>query len=871
MIEVQLPDGRLINVQTNDPNEAARAARIFLDQDHAARRRSMVEGARDVQREQTRAAGVTARGLVEGALALPGVVYDAVAAPINLAARGVNMLTGAQIPQVRSAAQNTGAVLDATGLPTPANAAERFNFNLSQQLGGAASGIAGPVASAVRATLPAVGRVLASSPGAQAAGAAGAGIGQSAAQALDTGPVGEAVGAVAGGMLGGASVPAAQTVGNTLAALVRPLTRPGVEEAAGNALLRSATDPRAIGGRLTQPRPAYVADSAPTTAEVVNDPGLLQMERTLRAADPARGGEFALRDAARDASRTGMARAVEPTTSGAEEVNTAVTTSLAGVRSAAANAEQTALRAADERIAALGDRIGPQQAGEVIRREFDDAYRAARRETRAAYQVVGDLEVPLRPIGQAAFDATARYYGPGGGAPPAAVTALLDEVRAAEGARVGFDWWQRFRSRAGAEAAVAQRQGDSRAAAVFGAIRDAADDALSAAAAAGRTATPDQAAALAAAQQTRATQASRFETGVADQARRTDYGRPVMAPSVLPGAFFQVGDKGQQGARQFLAAVGDRAAATDAMRGFVVDRLLASATRPDGSIDPARLNAFVTRYRGALNEFPDLFRGVINAEAATRTLEAARAAGRTSVDDAERGVARFFLNNDPRVAIERVIDSGARVQNMQALRELVAHDPVALSGLRRSFIDVMLGRATTTAPDAAGNFRMSPASFENFWRQNEDVARVIFRPEEVGMFQNIAADFVSGNRVNTVNRAVGSNTFQNATTAMVLGQVTGGLLDPLQMERAAGSTAGRVLRLLYGGAEQQVQDLVYKAMLEPEVARALVSRATPRNLSIVTGYLERTASDRLREIAQGVAMDVAPAGINAGVQVQQSP
>jgi hypothetical protein len=229
-------------------------------------------------------------------------------------------------------------------------------------------------------------------------------------------------------------------------------------------------------------------------------------------------------------------------------------------------------------------------------------------------------------------------------------------------------------------------------------------------------------------------------------------------------------------------------------------------------------------------------------------------------------VAGFFLNHDPVRAIDRVLDSGSRVQDMRALRDLVSSDPAAVSGLRRSFIDAWQARTTTTAPDAAGNFRQSPAAAERFWREHADVARVIFKPEEVGMFDNIARDFASGNRVNTVGKAVGSNTFQNATTAMVLGQITGGTLDPLMMERMLGGTAGRVLRLIYGGAERQVQDLVYQAMLDPEVGRALVAKATPRNLSIVTGYLERTGGERLRQIGGNVGSQIAPAAVNAGVQ-----
>ena len=808
-----------------------------------------------------RAFGVTGRGLVEGAAALPGMVYDAAAVPVNLAASALGL------PTARRASQNVSAVLDAAGVPTPENGPERLNYNVSNMVGGVGSTAFGPINALTSRVVPAVGNMLATAPGAQLAGAAGAGVAQSAAQSLAAPGWIEAPAAVAGGVLGAVAVPLVRGAANAGAALVRPWTQAGAEEAAGAAILRSATTPRELEYNLTRYRSVPVAGSNQTTAEVVNDPGMFQLERTLRAGDPAQGGRFAILDAERDAARATSARFVEPTASGAEDVNRAVRGSLTEAQQSAAALEARAQAAADERIAALGGRVDPQQAGTIIRQEFDAAYRQARGATREAYGAIGDLEVPLQPIGRAAFDAADRFYGPGGGAPPGAVTELLNEIRSTEGARVGFDWWQRFRSRASTEAAVAAKAGDNRAAAVFSSIRDGADEALDAAAAAGRTASPEQAAALAAAQDARRVQASRFETGAADQMRRTDYGRPVVPPAVVPGTFFRGGVAGQASAQQFIASVGDSAQALEAMRGFVVDRLLATATRPDGAIDPTRLAAFQRQYGGALREFPQLANGIRNAEEAARLLAQARASGSNSIADAERGVARFFLNSDPERAIDRVLNSSARVQDMRALRDLVSSDEAATSGLRRSFIDAWLNRSTSTALDASNNFRMSPAKAENFWRANAEVARVLFRPHEVAMFDNIARDFASGNRVNTVGKAVGSNTFQNATTSYVLGQVTGGTIDPLLMERITGGTAGRVLRLIYGGAERQVQDLLYNAMLEPEVARALVSRASPRNLSIVTGYLERTSGDRLRALGGDLAGQVAPAAINSGVQV----
>ncbi|MFT8246628.1 hypothetical protein [Roseomonas sp. BN140053] len=91
-------------------------------------------------------------------------------------------------------------------------------------------------------------------------------------------------------------------------------------------------------------------------------------------------------------------------------------------------------------------------------------------------------------------------------------------------------------------------------------------------------------------------------------------------------------------------------------------------------------------------------------------------------------------------------------------------------------------------------------------------------------------------------------------------------MDPAGIERVVGGTASRFVRWLYSGAESQLQDLVYRAALDPELARRLVLKATPDNLNAIAEIGERTLGQRLRGAAGNVVRQLAPAGANAGAQ-----
>ena len=122
-----------------------------------------------------RGLGLGTRAAVEGLTSLPGMVYDAAAAPLNAGIRGLNSIAGANLPQINPASQNIAALTDAAGLPKPATQAEKITSGAVQGAASALPMLAGGAALQGAGGLAgAVGQGLAASPGMQvAAGAAG--------------------------------------------------------------------------------------------------------------------------------------------------------------------------------------------------------------------------------------------------------------------------------------------------------------------------------------------------------------------------------------------------------------------------------------------------------------------------------------------------------------------------------------------------------------------------------------------------------------------------------------------------------------------------------------------------------------------------
>lgn len=157
-------------------------------------------------------------------------------------------------------------------------------------------------------------------------------------------------------------------------------------------------------------------------------------------------------------------------------------------------------------------------------------------------------------------------------------------------------------------------------------------------------------------------------------------------------------------------------------------------------------------------------------------------------------------------------------------------------------------RVLNAGTDAlTGEQIMSPAKFYNVVTKNESELARVLTPQQMANLKSIAADLQRGALSELGGRAAGSNTYQNLSTSYILGQSLGGKTpqSPLMQNLL------RPLAWLNKLNETDLQNLLTDAMLDPALARSMMSRVSPRAVESVAFELGQRA--RALGIGAGVA------------------
>lgn len=155
-------------------------------------------------------------------------------------------------------------------------------------------------------------------------------------------------------------------------------------------------------------------------------------------------------------------------------------------------------------------------------------------------------------------------------------------------------------------------------------------------------------------------------------------------------------------------------------------------------------------------------------------------------------------------------------------------------------------RTRLAGPDVTGQPIISQAKWQNVVAKNIDDLGDKLTPDQTDRLRAIGSDLDRASLSDTAGRAVGSNTFQNLSTANLLGAALGGDMA----NNAVALSIARPLRWLYAIPEKQVRDLLSQAMLEPSLARALMAKATRPNVE----FLGAALRDKARAIGIGATV-----------------
>lgn len=406
-------------------------------------------------------------GANETLYSIAGAPVDIVRGAMNLAGRGINAVTGSNLPQIpedsfggsRSIAKMAGAIRPELD---PANTEATTTGERVAR--GAGAGVAGTIlpAAAVGAAVrggaqvsPLVQAVAGRSNSVRAVGAdavAGAAGGAAASAAMEAtpdkyDPLSGTAGGIVGGGLGALATGIRGLVRETARAggdFLAPLTQGGRERMAGQQINDAATDPSALREALANRQAEIVPGSKPTTGQMSGDMGVLALERAAQSRSPE---QFQQRRADQNAARRETMESVQ-SGGAAENVTKALRDRLRQIETEADGDVQMTANTARARNEAVGQSMRPEDAGDVLRENLTRRRNLAMEKERRLWNAVdpdGSLALPAANTTRVARDTATNI--PASAKPPSGEEAAIYEVLGRYGDVVPFGELTALRSR----------------------------------------------------------------------------------------------------------------------------------------------------------------------------------------------------------------------------------------------------------------------------------------------------------------------------------------------------------------------------------------------------------------------------------------
>jgi hypothetical protein len=328
-----------------------------------------------------------------------------------------------------------------------------------------------------------------------------------------------------------------------------------------------------------------------------------------------------------------------------------------------------------------------------------------------------------------------------------------------------------------------------------------------------------------------------------------------LADGNVPARFFRAGPGGYDAMQAALRASPD---ALPILEDYAALSLRNAAIRDGGIIDPAAFARWSSTYGDALRAFPPSVRArFADAAAASRTVRQAASARVQAVKEARSGALGRILglteHGDVVRSVGSILNGRTSVADMKALADEARHDPVALAGLRQAIAEFMSERLLANVEaGASGVARIKADAFQSFVKRNRPALAEVFEPDELRTFDSVAENLQRMRRSDEAVRLAGPGTAQDLTAVNrgqtargirtvldvlasalggAVGHSVGGPAGGVAMSAASGMAAD-ALQGLHAAGIARVDQLVTQALLDPEVARALLAKVGPTNRSV---------------------------------------
>jgi hypothetical protein len=294
-----------------------------------------------------------------------------------------------------------------------------------------------------------------------------------------------------------------------------------------------------------------------------------------------------------------------------------------------------------------------------------------------------------------------------------------------------------------------------------------------------------------------------------------------MTPGGVAEASFVSGNKGAEGIRALKAAGATDAALTEAAALSFSDPK--RGVIRDGVVDPKGFRRWLNNYGPALAELPDSVRQRFqSANDAAMTLELVSADRAARLERFNRSAAGEVLGipvENLRRDIRTFLENRARMNELAAR---VKDTPAAKAGLQKIVADHILERFTN------GTDELSKASLSTYVKRHEAQLTAVFGRDGLDRFKRVAADIERSRKLQNIGKdPAGPSTAADIaragldTSIMTVAAGIGGAPGV-----AAAASAKFLHRLLRQSGVNNINELYARALLEPEFARKILTKAS---------------------------------------------
>jgi hypothetical protein len=871
MIEVQLPDGRVIEFPAGTAPDVMRRVAAQAAQQPAP---PSGEGTPGPQQDGTGRGSGFMPFLNRGIAALAGAPVDIANAIIGMdprylpfgvgraaSAAGARPIPVSETPfggsaSIETALAAAGRPFGAEMVPEPGQQPETVSEYVGRGVGDAAGMIipgygaarlaAGAASPIVARTGRSVSNAFVNAPArttaAELTTGAGSGYGRvSAEEAFPDVPNVGATGELVGGLGTGALLQVPRLLRYTpgvptVAAAVTPFTRTGAEARAAARLTSLAEDPLAASRAADAPTISNL-----TPAQRTGEPRLLALEKAVAGENPAIAKALRERAAAAQETLDAEARALggDPAQTRAflEDRVTRLTDALN------TRVEQAQTRAR-ERIAALEPNAPADAASRIAREEFDKAFEAARKQESELWEAIPkDVTIDTAPLfrrfdalvaatpvtGQQNIPAYARKFLSADSADRLGDTASPAEL-------------QELRSELLALQRAARKAGNDNQARI---IRHISDDVLTTLNSLPETGGPYDVAR----NFSRNVNEVFRDSAAGALARRSGAGEPTIAPELtLEKLLKSGGPDADVAARDLLAATNNSPATRQAIEDYLTRSFRDRAVSTDGRIKTENATNWMRRNDALLQRFPEVrnrLAETVSAQSQAETLAARQETVESGLrqrsdkrmdrllDQRQESAVARFLNAEPGTEVSRVFDADDPAAMAASLRRSVDRDPSgkALAGLRGAFVDNLFARARQTTPDGAV---FKGSAFMDALNDPKQAAalQAVFDAPALQRLRQIGTELTALERARGAGSLPGGviedapakvlNFVATILAARFGGQLgaSTGLAGGLQAAGKASSAASKFVRFL---TVDRAQRILRDAVTDPELFSALMS------------------------------------------------